>query len=899
VKIAFLVFNLNGMGGTSRSVITQANALAGDHEILLVSVTRSSESTHYHLDPRIKVDYLVDTVPGEPPAAVSGIVDPETALRLHERESLLVPARWDRLFTALTDVAMEGHLPTVEADVLVTVTPGLLAAAIQLLPPTVAVLHQEHRSSSDRTTTLEPLLAFAPRADAVVLLTDSMAMWLEEQLGPGVTTTLVMPNPLPQKHAPRSRLDTGIIVAAGRVVREKQFDKLIEAFAAIADQIPEWRLRVLGEGPSRAGLKRLARKHELWDRVELPGSTTDMLGEWAKASICALTSKAEGFPLVAQEAMAAGVPVASFDCAAGPREIVEHEVNGLLVVPDSVPGMASALLRLATDDELRSKLGEGAFVSSERYAPDVLATQWTEIFETVVNRRRGNGEGRLLRRLVRQAGAVRPDERHNPAPGDLTPAMARAAALEWAVGIARRVSSSWFVIPPHESRPSTVVVPMPDRDSFLRELERGDGPTYLSAVDPGGFGWPERRARPEDLARDLRRGRTPAIGLEPWPVAGEKPGILAHGCRVDVEFWEVAVDGDLVATRNNPFTARVSAGSSMVETEIEGVTARTVPLMTAPLVRECRFPIDVVYTWADGSDPAWNDQHEERLADLTGAARRNKWTGERRFAARDDLRYSMRSVHLFAPWVRRIHLVTAGQGPDWLDLSHPRISLVDHAEILPADVLPTFNSHAIETGLHRVPDLTEHWIYLTDDVFLGRAVRPERFFTPAGQPCVFPSQNSLAMTDEPNTAPGCHGGLNDRGLLESAFGVITGAVAHAPHPHRVSVLEEITQRFPDELAATARSPFSTATDLSLLSSLAQNYGLITGSAVVGAPGEASCVDLAAADVNRQFNRLLEREQDFFSIDDHHVHGLKPGAPSDRLSRFLESYLPIAAPWEKQ
>ena len=899
MKIAFLVFNLNGMGGTSRSVITQANALAGDHEILLVSVTRSSAATHYHLDPRIEVDYLVDTVPGEPPAAVSGVVDPETALRLDERESLLVPARWDRQFTALTDVAMEGHLPNVEADVLVTVTPGLLAAAIQLVPSTVAVLHQEHRSSSDRTATLEPLLAFAPRADAVVLLTDSMAVWLEEQLGPKMSTTLVMPNPLPQKHAPRSRLDTGLIVAAGRIVREKQFGKLIAAFASIADQIPEWRLRILGEGPNRLGLKRLVRKHELWDRVELPGSTTDMLGEWAKASICALTSKAEGFPLVAQEAMAAGVPVVTFDCAAGPREIVEHEVNGLLVAPDSVPGMASALLRLATNDELRSKLGEGAFVSSERYAPDVLAAQWTEIFETVVSRRRGNGEGRLLRRLIRQAIAVRPDETHSPAPADTSPAMARAAALEWAVRIADRVSSSWFVIPPHESTTSTVVVPMPDRDNFLRELEKGDGPTYLSAIDPGGFGWPERRATPEDLARDLRRGRTSAIGLEPWPMAGEKPGILAHGCRVDVEFWEVGVNGDLMATRNNPFTPRVPAGSSTVETEIEGVTVRTVPLMTAPMVRECRFPIDVVYTWTDGSDPAWNDQREERLADLTGAARKKESSGRARLATRDDLRYSMRSVHLFAPWVRRIHLVTAGQAPDWLDLSNPKISLVDHAQILPADALPTFNLHAIETGLHRVPDLTEHWIYVNDDVFLGHVVRPERFFTAAGQFSVFPSQNSLGLADEPNTAPWRHAEMNSRRLLESAFGVITDTMAHTPHPHRVSVLEEITQRFPEELAGTARSPFRADTDVSVLSSLAQNYGLITGSAVVGAPGGGGFVNLAGADVNRQLNRLLEREQDFFSIGDHHVHGLKPEALSDRLSRFLESYFPVAAPWERQ
>ena len=359
MRIAFLVFNLNGMGGTSRSVITQANALAGGHEIQLVSVTRSGEAPHYDIDPRIAVDYLVHAVPGEPPATVAGLVDAGTASRLEESESLLVPSRWDHQFSALTDVALEDALPKVRADVLVTVTPALLAAAVQLVASDVAVVHQEHRSSSDRTATLEPLLSFAPRADAVVVLTDSMATWLEEQLGAALPTTLSMPNPLPVGHAPRSRLDTGVIVAAGRLVREKQFGKLIAAFAEIADQIPGWRLRIFGDGPQRPELRRLVRAHQLWDRVELPGSTTDMRSEWAKASISALTSRAEGFPLVAQEAMAAGVPVASFDCAAGPREIIEHEVNGLLVAPDSVPGMAAALLRLATDDQLRSKLGAG------------------------------------------------------------------------------------------------------------------------------------------------------------------------------------------------------------------------------------------------------------------------------------------------------------------------------------------------------------------------------------------------------------------------------------------------------------------------------------------------------------------------------------------------------------
>ena len=88
-------------------------------------------------------------------------------------------------------------------------------------------------------------------------------------------------------------------------------------------------------------------------------------------------------------------------------------------------------------------------------------------------------------------------------------------------------------------------------------------------------------------------------------------------------------------------------------------------------MRECRFPIDVVYTWVDGEDPSWNEAREQRLAGLTGTARLKESSGRASFTARDELRYSMRSIHLFAPWVRRIHLVTAGQVPDWLDLTTP------------------------------------------------------------------------------------------------------------------------------------------------------------------------------------------------------------------------------------
>ncbi|MEJ7832159.1 MAG: stealth conserved region 3 domain-containing protein [Nocardioides sp.] len=907
MKIAFMVFNLDGMGGTSRSAVTQANALVADHDVRFISITRSADRPHYDLDQRVRVDYLVDVRDDDAPLAVAdGLVEPAHAKRLHARESALVPERWDRQFTALCDLAIEAELPVLDVDVAVSVTPGLLACAVQLLPDQVVVVHQEHRSSSGRTSGSEPLLVFAPQADVVALLTPSIEEWLVAELGDLAPHTVVMPNPLPIGFAPRSRLDTPLIVAAGRLVQEKQYPKLLAAFAEIADRIPGWRLRIYGEGPGRLDLLRQIRKTGLWDRVELPGKV-DMTGEWAKASVSALTSRSEGFPLVMQEAMAAGVPVASFDCASGPREIIEHEVNGLLVSPESTSGLAAALLRLCTDDDLRRRLGEGALRSSRQYDAHALAERWVGIFADARARRAGRGRlaARAQRKVVSRlvAGAPRTSTTETFLGEGVTPAQARHEALSWAVKAARSATRDWFVIPAHGEPAPVLVVPMRDRDAFLETLGGADAPAYLSLREPADHGWHERRGTLREMTAGLRRGRTPVIHLEPWPTEGERTTMLAHGCTVDVEFWETSATGDLLGARRNRYADRVPTDAETVEVDVEGVPVRTLPLMAAPTATECRFPVDVVYTWVDGQDPGWNAAREQRLAAITGTAlhtaRSRESSGRARFIARDELRYSFRSVHLFAPWVRRIHLVTAGQTPDWLDISHPMINLVDHRDILPTDGLPTFNSHAIETSLHRIEGLSEHFLYLNDDFFLGRPVRTESFFTPSGSFATFFSHVPIGLSDQPDAPPFLKAAWNNRHLLHDAFGAVTtNNLAHAPYPHRVSVIEELTARFPEVLAGTARSPFRNDTDVSTLSSLAQHYGLLTGSAYVG-DADLFYVNLTSSDVDRQLAMAVKRrEWDFICLGDQHDHAVANHRLDEFLADFYTAYFPVAAPWER-
>lgn len=146
-----------------------------------------------------------------------------------------------------------------------------------------------------------------------------------------------------------------------------------------------------------------------------------------------------------------------------------------------------------------------------------------------------------------------------------------------------------------------------------------------------------------------------------------------------------------------------------------------------------KIDIDLVYLWVDGNDPIW----KEKKNSFTGMEPKGADTDcEGRYASFDELKFSLRSAELYAPWIRRIFIVTDRQVPEWLDTSNPRVRIVDHTEILPAECLPTFNSVVIEHALHKIPHLGEHFLYANDDMLFNRPMAPSDFFTEEGLPII-------------------------------------------------------------------------------------------------------------------------------------------------------------------
>lgn len=156
--------------------------------------------------------------------------------------------------------------------------------------------------------------------------------------------------------------------------------------------------------------------------------------------------------------------------------------------------------------------------------------------------------------------------------------------------------------------------------------------------------------------------------------------------------------------------------------------------------------IDLVYLWVDGNDPAWLAKKNSFLpADRQMPVQA---VGNCRYVQSDELRYSLRSAEMYAPWLRRIYIVTDGQTPEWLDTSNPRVRVVSHSQFIPSELLPVFNSCTIELFLSRIPELSEHFLYANDDTFFNAPVTPGFFFDAAGRPIVRVKRQSLRRHPE-------------------------------------------------------------------------------------------------------------------------------------------------------
>ena len=237
--------------------------------------------------------------------------------------------------------------------------------------------------------------------------------------------------------------------------------------------------------------------------------------------------------------------------------------------------------------------------------------------------------------------------------------------------------------------------------------------------------------------------------------------------------------------------------------------------------------VDVVYTWVNHQDAAWQRLYEKAASTLPqdGSIHRSAKTIAR-FQNRNELLFSINSVKKYAPWVRHIYVVTNCALPREL-IDDEQVTKVSHEEIFPdPGVLPNFNSRAIETNLHHVDGLSEHFLYFNDDFFLCRPVSRDDFFSPDGKIFVFPSKHDMPYEKTGVLSPFEHGALNACRLVTEDTGYVPQKrLHHAPYVLTRGSLYELESKYQALIDATRTHKFRDNSDIPLATSLHAYYAV--------------------------------------------------------------------------
>lgn len=275
--------------------------------------------------------------------------------------------------------------------------------------------------------------------------------------------------------------------------------------------------------------------------------------------------------------------------------------------------------------------------------------------------------------------------------------------------------------------------------------------------------------------------------------------------------------------------------------------------------RTDHYAIDAVITWVDGNDPAWRKQREQYagqkcgqekkqntgtsdMQGLTGgveADETSQYTSDARYRSWDNLQYWFRGIEQHCPWFRKIHFVTWGHLPKWLNTKNPKLHIVRHEDFIPSEYLPTFNTNAIELNLHRIPGLAEHFVYFNDDTFIIRDMKRTDFFyhgMPRDAAILSPyviRPNGIAALEANNleiinkyfsTADVLHnkkkwinpiyGKKVLRTLLFSRYSYLVGVLEpHIPLAFRKRTFETVWQKEEERLDETSRNRFRSRADV--------------------------------------------------------------------------------------
>jgi glycosyltransferase involved in cell wall biosynthesis len=377
LRITYLITDAYVGGGVVRTVFNTAEELAKRHTVQIVGVTRHRNEPKFPLPTNVTVRTLVDrrTIGERPRRSITAPLAKRSSIMIHKAD-----VRYPK-FSLETDLHLMAFLRTVRTDVLIGTRQGLNIAIARWAPKRLVRIGQDHFFVQRYSQRLKDAIGqHYGRLDAVVSLTSSDADDYADLLDHRVRTVAI-PNGVPVTGVPTAELQAPVLVAAGRLAHQKGFDRLLDVWARVSPQRPEWELRLFGNGPDHGALTNQISGSGMQSSARLMGFSDKLSDDLAAGSIFAMSSRFEGFPMTLIEAMAAGLPVVCYDCPTGPRDIVTDGVNGYLVSDGDSDQYADRIVRLIDDINQRKAFGRAAVATAAQLDIVHVAARWEGLLE--------------------------------------------------------------------------------------------------------------------------------------------------------------------------------------------------------------------------------------------------------------------------------------------------------------------------------------------------------------------------------------------------------------------------------------------------------------------------------------------------------------------------------------
>lgn len=356
MKILFVIYSL-GTGGAERVMSLLSSDWAEHGYNISIVTLKSSDRSFYKLHNSIEVIPL------------------DVASESHSLKDALL-GNYKRM-SAIKRVILERNPDIVIAFMTTTNILTILAAKLAKKP----VIVSEHNNFYFVTSKLWRLLrkVVYPFSDALIVLTEH-----DREKYDYHSNVHVVPNPLILEHNYKNIQRQKMILAVGRLQKQKGFDLLLKAFSQV--EAKGWYLVILGDGPERANLEKQVDELEINKKISMPGRVTDVESYYKKASIFVLSSRQEGFPMALIEAMGYGCAPVAFDCLTGPSDIIDHNKNGILVEAGNINKLGESIQYLIDQEKKRDELGESAKKIIDELNIETITMKWFKIINKVLDK---------------------------------------------------------------------------------------------------------------------------------------------------------------------------------------------------------------------------------------------------------------------------------------------------------------------------------------------------------------------------------------------------------------------------------------------------------------------------------------------------------------------------------